>query len=651
MVVASIRRGRAAVAVAVSTSLLLSACTGSDDEPDTSAETGGSAAEADDQEAAAANDLAAALSAGKLTGVDFTARSGERAQRYWDRVVAGMGDEPPTVRATGMGQSAGADTAEVRLAYEWALPGSAGTWSYEAAARLQRGADGWSADLGPELVSPGLRPGEVLEAVPTQARRGDIVGAGGAPLVTNRPVQRLGIDKANVSARRAPTSAGALARLVDIDPRDFAKRVGAAGDQAFVEAIVLRDQDVTSKISTGARRIAGALAVDDKLPLAPTRTFAAPLLGTVGDATAETIEQSDASVGAGDQMGLSGLQQRYDDRLRGSPGVRVEAVEASGAARTVFRMPPAAGSPLRTTLDLRLQQLADRLLSDVRPASAVVALRPSDGQVLAAASGPGSQGYSTATFGQYAPGSTFKVVSSLALLRAGSTPDTEVSCPPTTTVDGKSFKNYDDYPAGGLGDITLRSAVANSCNTAFVDAVGAVSQSDLAEAAATLGLGVDHDVGFPAYFGSVPDTAGATEHAASAIGQGKVLASPLAMATVAASVAAGDTVVPRLLLGDEGSADDGPAPQSLTGSEAARLRALMRAVVTQGSADFLAGLPGKPVLAKTGTAEYGSGQPLRTHAWMIAARGDLAVAVFVETGQSGGSAAGPIMAEFLRRAG
>ena len=245
------------------------------------------------------------------------------------------------------------------------------------------------------------------------------------------------------------------------------------------------------------------------------------------------------------------------------------------------------------------------------------------------------------------------MVSSLALLRAGLTPTSPVSCPPTTVVDGKTFKNYDDYPAGGTGRIPLSTAVANSCNTAFINERDTVSQAALADAAASLGLGVDHDLGLPAYFGSVPATdaeaGSATGHAASLIGQGRVTASPLAMAAVAASVAKGDAVVPRLIADQT---PDAAAPaKPLTSAEADQLRGLMRGVVTRGSASFLAGLPGAPVLAKTGTAEFGSKEPLQTHAWMIAVHGDLAVAVFVDVGESGSSTAGPVLEQFLRRAG
>src|SRR5690606_22781434 len=114
-------------------------------------------------------------------------------------------------------------------------------------------------------------------------------------------------------------------------------------------------------------------------------------------------------------------------------------------------------------------------------------------------------------------------------------------------------------------------------------------KGQLAEAAESLGLGVDHDLGFPAYFGQVPEPEGETERAASMIGQGRVLASPMAMAAVAASVAAGRTVLPVLLPGQPSA---GPTGDPLTRAESGQLRELMRAVVGEGSGRMLADLPG-----------------------------------------------------------
>ena len=81
-----------------------------------------------------------------------------------------------------------------------------------------------------------------------------------------------------------------------------------------------------ARVARGYDDIQGALAIADELPLAPTREFAAPILGTVGEVTAEMIEDDPERYRLGDQAGLSGLQARYDDQLRGTPGVVVDAV-------------------------------------------------------------------------------------------------------------------------------------------------------------------------------------------------------------------------------------------------------------------------------------------------------------------------------------
>jgi cell division protein FtsI/penicillin-binding protein 2 len=113
------------------------------------------------------------------------------------------------------------------------------------------------------------------------------------------------------------------------------------------------------------------------------------------------------------------------------------------------------------------------------------------------------------------------------------------------------------------------------------------------------------------------------------------------MALVAATVADGRWRAPRLLSGDPHEA--GPA---LPPSERDTLRSLMRLVVTEGSGTALADIPGE-VRGKSGTAEFGGGDPPATHAWFIAFRGDVAVAVLVEHGRSGGSVAAPLAARFF----
>jgi cell division protein FtsI/penicillin-binding protein 2 len=603
----------------------------------------------DDRDPAAelADDLAAALSAHTLGDVPLV---DESVRDAFAELVTPLDEVPVTVEVVDVREVEEEGRADVTLSWRWDVTDAA-AWEYDTSVSLvdQDGA-AWQVAWSPDDLAPDLAEGDTLGLRTLTPRRGDITGADGAVLVTERPVLRYGLDKTKVEGPQVARSARRIARVLDLDAASYVARAEAMGPEAFVEALVLREDDALEALPA-FRRVPGALAVRDTLPLAPTREFAAALLGRVGPATAELVEESEGRIAAGDEVGLSGLQARYDEQLTGTRGTAVVARGADDRLRTLFEVPAADGADLRTTLDPVLQREAEDALAtlgDDAPAAALVAIRPSDGAVLASANGVGAAGADLASTGQYAPGSTFKLVSALALLRSGLGPSAPVSCPATTTVDGRSFENYDDYPSSALGEITLTQAVAQSCNTAFIGNADRLRPGDLAAAAQALGLGTDHDLGFPVYFGQVPPPETETGAAADLIGQGTVLASPFAMAAVAASVAGGRAVLPVLL--PEHQVQQVPPERPLAPAEAGTLRGLMRAVVTTGSGRFLADVPGE-VGAKTGTAEYGepdaSGE-LATHAWMVATRGDLAVAVFVATGVSGSQTAGPVLEAFLR---
>jgi cell division protein FtsI/penicillin-binding protein 2 len=650
---------RAAVIVGCTLALMLPGCTSGGDSPVPP----GSDESADQ----AAAELAAAIVAKDVSGLEFVGATPAEASEQLATLLKGMGPLKPAVEVAAVDERS--DDATAGLTYTWTFPGVSETWSYGTEARLVEEGGAWKTDWEATIVQPELAAGSRLTQRRLAAERGEVLGQDGEALMEMRPVVRYGIDKANLADKAEAKSARRLARLLDVDAGDFAAQVKAAGPEAFVEAITLRAADPARPDNRTVFAIPGALPIEDEQMLAPTRDFARPIVGIVGEATKEIVEESDGAVVAGDQVGLSGLQHRYDEQLRGVPGVEVRIVTdtsatpspspspsptpspaasaspspTAAAERTVFLAKPTPGADLELTLGLQQQKVAERVLARVRPASALVAIRPSTGEVLAAASGPGSDGLSTATVGQYAPGSTFKIATSLALLRAGLTPSSRVSCPATTTVDGRRFKNYSDYPASAQGSISLRTAVAQSCNTAFIGQRGKLKEGDLAGAAASLGLGKDYDVGYPSFFGSVPQEDSATERAAAMIGQGRVQASPLAMASVIASVAAGKTVLPELVAGTVAE----PSAAPLTATEARDLRELLRAVVLEGSGRTLRSLAPPAVLAKTGTAEYGTARPPKTHAWMVAAQGDLAVAVFVANGDSGSATAGPLLKRFL----
>ena len=654
-----IKRSRAAVLICIFVAIVVGACSSEDTRPGPDA---------------FANELARALMTAPQglidTGlatlprtpdtqtVDAVTQSRDILSPLADAAAQGtFGVQSGQVTTPTNGNNVGS---QATATFNWLWDFGAGeVWEYATTADLEviadagEGQPGWAVHWEPSILVPELAAGDRIQVQRTKAERGGILDGSGHPLVEPRPVYRIGIDKTFIPADQWESAARQLVELVatvgyEFDPDAYVGRVDAAGERAFVELITLRQENSPLSRSQ-VEQILGARALDEMRNLAPSATFAKAILGSVGDATAEIIDASGGRVVAGDTTGLSGLQRYYDEQLAGHPGITVIATDQyEDTTRDLFQVAPVNGVPLETTFDVGAQEKAEAILAGVEPAAAIVAIRPSAGEVLAAANSPGSGAFNTALLGQYPPGSTFKVVDALALHRHGLNADSPVQCPESIEVDGRVFQNVPGYPAAALGDVPFRVAFANSCNTAFIGQAGLVPERDLAAAGADLGLGVYSPVGIGAAFGDVPDEATGTTHAANLLGQGNIQASPFAMARVAASVAAGHRVDPVLVrpVTPLAEAPDQANPASnLTADEAAFLREMMGYVVSEGSAGLLSDIPGI-VGAKTGTAQFGDGS--QNHTWMIAIAGDYAVAVFVEIGEFGATTSGPLMHEFLQ---
>lgn len=601
----------------------------------------------------AAETLATGLSALDVTGSSFSDSSVEAVNGMLGHLVSGMAPLKPTVTVTDIEETSGSQ-ATATLNYVWDVNAAAEDYSYDTSVTLDRDEeDAWQVRFTSTTVHPELDPGERLVRTTAPVHRGDILGAGGAVLMADRAVWRVGIDKAVLTEKEYASSAFYLSQFLNMDIDAFTAQVQAAGPKDFVDAVTVRQDSVPANFESEIATVPGAAALSEVRSLTQPGSFTGALLGSVGEATPELIEKSGGALAPGDQAGLSGLQLEYDSQLRGADAVTVHIAGTDNVASApLFETDGEPGKPLQTTLAAGIQAQAESVLKDEPSAAALVAIQPSTGNLLAVANGPGSGGAQTALLGQYAPGAAFQLVTALALLRTGSTPETTVSCPADVNVDGRSFTNPGTYPSGYLGGITFAEAFAQSCSTAFVNARDSVPPSGLASAAASLGVGVDAAIGTPASFGSVPAAADGSLHAASMIGQGEVLMSPLALAIAGASVAKGERVQPSLVSpsGDGGAENTaGPDPQSpepVTGDEAGTLRELMRGVVTGGTGELLQDVPGGPVLAKNGTADSVSETPPGTHAWVVAIHGDLAVALFIENAEQG-SPAEAVMHAFL----
>ena len=413
----------------------------------------------------------------------------------------------------------------------------------------------------------------------------------------------------------------------------------------------LRTGQVFTTVRTPAKR-AQIVGARGEVISSPTK-FARAVIGIAGPATKEIVNASKGRVKAGDTTGLSGLQRSYDARLAGTAGIQVRPadVAADGSTKPVagdplFEVPPVDGEQVTLSLDSKIQLAAEATLTGATKPAGLVAIRVSTGEVLAAANGgPNAAGYNRALIGRYPPGSTMKVSTAFALLQTGITPSTAVNCPPTIQVDGRTFQNSEGEK---LGSVPFLTDFAQSCNTAFIGSATKISAAQLHDAAASLGYGAPNTLGAPAYTGDVPTKATATEHAADAIGQGVVLASPLTVASVSASVGAGRFNPPKLVLDPAPATAAEPGP-ALPAEAIGQLRTLMRQVVLTGTGTALKAVPGGPVYGKTGTAEFGSASPPLTHAWFTGYQGDIAFALVVEGGGFGGKVAAPLVADFLTR--
>ena len=200
----------------------------------------------------------------------------------------------------------------------------------------------------------------------------------------------------------------------------------------------------------------------------------------------------------------------------------------------------------------------------------------------------------------------------------------------------------------------LLQAFTESCNTAFIRlATGHLSPSDFPATAAMFGLGQGLHIGLAAFGGSVPRPVDEADLAATSIGQGRVLVSPLDMAMVAAAADTGTVRAPQLVtsmtdgIGAAVGAAGGSVAGQLPASVVSGLHEMMASVVARGTAAGQ-GLPAG-TYAKTGTAQYGTTKPLKTDAWLMGFKGDLAfAALVVNSAGNGGPTCGPIVAKFLK---
>jgi len=553
-----------------------------------------------------------------------------------------------------------------------------------------------------------LARANTVHRIVLEADRGIIYDRHGVPLVTNSPIWSIVAVPAALplSASQRASEIDWLASLAGVDEPKLATELANADQYSpfTIRAELTQDQE---------------LAVNERLPALPgvsitehsVRTYVDPLifghvLGYTGPIGPVEMKSLQARGYQPDEMiGRVGVEAGLESLLRGRDGWADVEVDATGQVRRVLTIqPPVPGDSVYLTIDASLQRavaasLAAGLRRDHKTAGASVVVDPRTGEVLAMVSLPGydtnlfTHGISQADYnrllndadrpllnraiaGQYAPGSTFKMVTATAGLQEGKiTAHTLLNCPPYLNVGGWVYHNWASY---SLGMMNLATALATSCDTFFYQVAAMVGDVTLARYARAFGFGQAKDIEMPGVEGGlVPDriwkqlNCGVPDLNSDAcrwnegdtitfgIGQSYLLTTPLNQAVYAAALANGGRVLRPTLLHlavDAAGSVVEKAQVEVTDTVPASASTLQ--AVREGMREEInqpyhmnywfraAGVPADGG-GKTGTAQWGgSGLNLPTHAWFVFfapfATPDVAMSIFVENGELSEVEAAPI---------
>lgn len=537
------------------------------------------------------------------------------------------------------------------------------------------------------------------------ATRGLIYDRSGQVLVENRP--SFDVVMVPEDARRPQEILRRLARFLRedlVDAHQALATASASHRPPFENVVLRRDVDWDTLVAVETRQIE---LPGVSMSIGPRRNYlygttAAHLLGYVGEVNVDELQRL-TGYEMGDTIGKYGMEKYWEDKLRGESGGQQIEVDAFGRKlRVLDEVPEVPGANVHLTLDIGLQQAAEEAMADHE--GAVVALDPKDGGILAMVSKPAfdpnvfARGITDAewrglandplhplankaTQGEFPPGSTFKIVVATAALEQNViNPSQRIFCSGSMHFGNHEFHCW---KKGGHGWVDLHDAIVGSCDVYFYQLGQRLGVDTIAEYAHRYGLGAP--TGLPLDSerpGRIPDSRWKQqrygepwypgETLSVAVGQGYVTATPLQMANVAATVAAGGVrhrphYIDKVMTaeGEEVAKADPVGNLGVRPSTMAQLRSALRDVVeSERGTGKKARVEGIEVAGKTGTSQavrlktdHKVNQLLlpreqRDHAWFVAFAPvdapEIAIACLIEhAGGGGGAMAAPVVQKVL----
>ena len=607
-------------------------------------------------------------------------------QRYtaiWDEVGI------ITLKATlAPGQDEHANVQRFHVAMDTAL---VGTVEQDNTMALIQEGDRWRVQWLPSLVFKELTGDNLIHMFPLGLPRAEILDSTGKKLATETTYVSLGLVPGDMED--VPATLAAVSKALSYPADKLQTLYNKAKDHpTWLQPVQIVPPDKLDAVKQAVKPYKGVVFNDEPLRGYPDGDLAAQTVGYLGEISADELQTKwkDGYL-TGDWIGRTGLEHWGESILSGKRGGKLAVVAPDGSVQTtIAQRAPVPGQTLVLTIDLALQQVAQKALGKYNGSVAV--MKVSDGSLLTLASNPSfdpngfilglTDAQAQALFqdpnqpfnnrpaqGVYPPGSTFKTVTMSSVLSKGIyAPGSIFDC--TGVWNGLGIPMH-CWKTTGHGNISLVEALAQSCDVTFyicgrsLDQTGHEVFPDLAK-----GFGVGQPTGIVGVVEASgilpsPEWKQQNQHEPwypgdpvnMAIGQGSLLVTPLQMVSWIAAIANGGTLwTPRIV--DRAVAKTGettqPAPAKARGKlpvppeGLAALRDAMRRVVSEtkdwnGTGSWTFRDFPIPIAGKTGTAQSGQREP---HAWFAsfapADKPEIAVVAMAEHAGEGADVAAPI---------
>ena len=557
----------------------------------------------------------------------------------------------------------------------------------------------------------GLSENNRVRMVTLPASRGMIKDRNGETLVSIRPAFNLYLTPED--ARNLDSSLDKLAQRISLDREKLKKKI--AQTKSFKEVLIKGDipREEVAFVEENNMSLPGIRIRAEPLRNYVFNSLASHTLGYLGEISKASLERlKDPAYRQGDFVGKNGLENIYESLLRGKKGYKEVEVDVSGRElKTLRKLPPESGNNLILTLDVKIQEELEKLMTETAEQNmngSVVVMKVQTGEIIAITSKPSfdpnkfAAGISTRNWrdlltdewhplqnrsihGQYPPGSTYKIVTAIAGLGEGVIkPDTSIFCPGHFKL-GRG--RYRCWKKSGHGFMNLHDALVQSCDVYFYTIGHRLGIDTIAKYAKRFGLGRSTRLGLSREKkGLVPTTQWKLlnkkepwqlgETISASIGQGFNLVTPIQQVIMMAAVAnRGILLKPYLVKrieGPEGQLRQEFFPEiigqiGVDPDHLEQVRMALRDVVNGArGTGKKSRLKNIIVSGKTGTAqvvrmksneelEKGEAIPVkyRDHAWFVAfapyEKPVLAVAIIVEHGGHGGATAGPIAGKIFKK--